>query len=852
MRPNVPTPCTDLSDRDETLRCVQEQFASFQRLLDRNNHVLKVIGDMEEKALGEYLFDLNYVRTCLRAVREGVCEIIEQMILLGGDAYEPLRERYEVIDRSIARLLPGSRPVPETPFVIGFDRLRAADALAVGNKNAQLGELLHLGVPVPPGFAITAWAYKRFLDAGGLADRIRKCLEIVDIRSYDALVRMTDHVQSLVLAAPLPPDIIRSIEDAAATLARHAPDARVAVRSSGIGEDSVFSFAGQYATFLNVPVADVADVYRRVVASKFTPQAVYYFLSHALTEAELAMSVGCVAMVDARAAGVLYTRDPLHPEADVLLVHAVLGLGESLVDGSVSPDEFRVSRSDLRLVDSVVVHKSSRLTLNAEGGTCVEPVPEGDRTAPSIDEAIIRELAGYALRIEKHYGKAQDIEWAVDRKGKVYLLQTRPLHLVPAERPSAPPSAPASLVPKGRVLLEGGTPACPGAGAGRVSQVTTSQQLGAVPDGAVVIAPNPFPGLITVMGKARALVTEVGGVASHMATLAREYRIPTIVGMHQATSLPDGMLVTVDATAGRVLEGVDADLVDARRRQAAHSFEDLPLFRGFRAILELVAPLHLLHPSDPGFTPANCKTLHDITRFAHQCAMSEIFSRVSELESRTAVGLQLVSSLPLPVVLIFIDRPMAGLGQGGRIRIDEVESSPFLAFWQGMTHQGWPSGPSPEGTGFQSVLATHDGGRTTEGYAIKSFAVLARSYMMLSLHLGYHFTTIEAMSAEEPSKNYIRLQYKDGGASLQRRVRRIRLVASLLGRMGFENASEADFLDASLSYEEAAEIQRKLVLLGRIVLMTKQLDMALSNDRITEWYTRDFAKRLGLDGGKAR
>ncbi len=119
--------------------------------------------------------------------------------------------------------------------------------------------------------------------------------------------------------------------------------------------------------------------------------------------------------------------------------------------------------------------------------------------------------------------------------------------------------------------------------------------------------------------------------------------------------------------------------------------------------------------------------------------------------------------------------------------------------------------------------------------------------MMLSLHLGYHFTTIEAMAADEANKNYIRLQYKDGGASLQRRVRRIRLVASLLERLGFENASQADFLDASVCYQDAREITRKLLVVGRIVLMTKQLDMALSNDRITDWYTRDFAKRLGLD-----
>ncbi len=846
MRSHFPTHCTELSNPDETLRCAQEQFAAFQRLLDRNNQVLKVIGDMEEKSLGEYLFDLNYVRNSLRAVREGVCEIIEQVILLGGDAYEPLRERYEVIDRAIARLLPGSRPIPETPFVIGFGQLRAADALSVGSKNAQLGELHRLGIPVPDGFAISAWAYKRFLDSSGLGDRIRRCLEVVDIGSYAALARMTDHVRSLVLSAPVPSDLVDAIEQGLAALQNSAPGVRLAVRSSGIGEDSFFSFAGQYATFLNVAPRDVVDVYRKVIASKFTPQAVYYFLSHALTEAELAMSVGCVPMVDAAAAGVVYTRDPLRADLDELLIHAVLGLGEALVDGSLSPDVFRISRTDLSLRQAVIVEKPTWLVMDPQGGTRVEPAPLQRRASPSVDEATVRRLAEYALRVEQHYGAPQDIEWAVDRDGRVFLLQTRPLRVLPSPRPSSPPTHPTQMRTS-HVLIEGGTTACPGAGAGPVVQVLTSQDLGNVPQGAVVVAPNPFPGLITVMGKAQALVTEVGGVASHMATLAREYRVPTLVGVFGATSLQAGSEVTVDATGSRILRGVDAELVETRRRQAAHSFEDLPLFQGFRAILALIAPLNLLHPSDPGFTPANCKTLHDITRFAHQCAMSELFVRVAELESRTALGLRLASPLPLPVVVLYIDRPMDCLEHNGCIRADQVDCAPFRALWDGMAQQGWPSGPSREGSGFESVLATHDGERTTDGYAIKSFAVVARNYMMLSLHLGYHFTTIEAMAADEANKNYIRLQYKDGGASLQRRVRRIRLVASLLERLGFENASQADFLDASVCYQDAREITRKLLVVGRIVLMTKQLDMALSNDRITDWYTRDFAKRLGLD-----
>jgi pyruvate,water dikinase len=830
-------------EAEAQLRDVQEQFKRFLVLLEQNNQVLKIIGDMEEKSQGEYLFDLNYIRSSLEDIRAAVGQIIEQLVLLSDGRCRPLRQRFEQIDGQIARMFPDYRKLEPTAYVLWFDEIGREHALSVGSKNAQLGEMRsRLGMTVPNGFAVTAWAYKRFFDANGLSDRIRSLVQNADVCSFASLVEVSEKVRAMVMEARVPADLSEAIVQAFQRLVAGSSGKRVAVRSSGLEEDSLFSYAGQYATLLNVGASEAVSAYRQVVASKYTPQAIYHYLSHALGEAELAMSVGYVQMVDARASGVVYTRDPVYPDTDSLWIHAVLGLGAYLVDGTLTPDAFNYSRSDLVEQERQIVEKKVRLVLDSSGGTVQERVPDEEQTRPSVSEKELRELAQLGLRLEEHYGVPQDIEWAIDAQGSLQLLQTRPLQLVKRS------TTPRTFEVDGKdVLLEGATTASPGAGAGPVYQVRTSVDLLGVNDGMVVIAPNPFPGLITIMGKARALVTEVGGVASHMATLSREYRLPTLVGASGAMGIPNGTSVTVDASGGRILAGLHFDLAEARVAETNNLFEDTPLFQGFRRILDLVAPLHMLHPSDPSFLPENCRTLHDITRYAHQKSMEEMFRRVSTLETTAEFGQPVVSELPLPVRVLYVDRPMTDLGEGKGVTMQEIDSEPMLAIWSGMREQGWPSGPSSTRTPFPTRLKTRGKRSEPFQYTVKSYAVLGTHYMMLCLHLGYHFTTIEALCTEDANKNYVRLQYKDGGASLERRVRRIRLVATLLSRLGFENQTEADFLDALYSHADCETVQDKLRLLGRITMLTKQLDMALSSDAITEWYTKDFLSKLGLE-----
>ncbi|MBI4832543.1 MAG: hypothetical protein HY801_13540, partial [Candidatus Lindowbacteria bacterium] len=337
---------------------------------------------------------------------------------------------------------------------------------------------------------------------------------------------------------------------------------------------------------------------------------------------------------------------------------------------------------------------------------------------------------------------------------------------------------------------------------------------------------------------------------SHMATLAREYCIPTLVGVERARALPAGAIVTVDATGMAVYAGASPELVAARRPEC-ELFDDTAIINLLRRVLERVSPLNLLHPGEPDFAPENCRTFHDITRFAHQKAMEEMFSTGKEMKNKDHFSLRLKSNIPLQLNIIYIDQELSKFLDRKHISEDEIESIPMKAFWEGFRHEGWPAPPRPtDFKGFMTVMTT---GMTAEGrpeFSENSFAILSKEYMILSLRMGYHFTTVEAMCTPEPSKNYIRMKYKDGGSSLDRRIRRVRLITDILSKMGFENSSKGDFLDSMISYDAPEAILKKLHTLGRINMMTKQLDMALSNDAIAEWYTRDYLKKLGLLEGK--
>jgi pyruvate, water dikinase len=826
-----------------TLQALQARFGRFLSLIENNHRVLKVVSDMEEKARGEYLFDRAYIQSSLDQIESGLEAMISDLVAIGGERYAVLRPRLESIGADIEALLSGRPVLVQDRLTIPLDELGRERAPSVGSKTAQLGELNRLGLPVPDGFAVSAWAYELFLQENGLRERIEARLRALDARCHEDLVRASKAVQASIHAAAVPKELREAISRGAAEVARRAGATRFALRSSAIGEDTALSFAGQYASYLNLSAGELVDAYRRVVSSKFTPQAIYYLLSHALLESDAPMAVGCIGMVDARAAGVLYTTCPVNPDEQTIVIHAVRGLGKLLVDGAITPDLYRVERASGVVREAIIARKPFYLEASAGGGVERVEASAAEQIAPAISEAEARTLAEYARAIEAHYGAPQDIEWAIDQRGQCFLLQSRPLRLV-APEPAARPLPTVGL----EALLTGGSTACPGAGAGAVFHARSIQDLGSVPAGAVLVARDPVPGLVTVMGKVSAIVTRVGGVASHMATLAREYRVPTLVGLDAAFELPAGREVTVDATGRAVYAGLHPELVEARRPDPGET-DGNPVVALLGRVLEKVAPLSLLHPADPGFEAERCATYHDLTRFAHQKAMEAMFATARQMDDLSGLGLRLQSGIPLQTSVISVDQDLSRFGRGKPLTLEAIESPPLAAFWKGILEEGWPAlRAGADVKGFAALVASTAAGADTAEFREDSFAIVGREYLLASVRMGYHFSTIEAIASPEPTKNYVRMQFKGGGTLPDRRLRRVRLITRVLEALGFEPQNRADFLDARASYEPAAAILEKLRVLGRLTIMTKQLDIALANDAVAAWYANDFMKKLGLDG----
>jgi pyruvate,water dikinase len=553
------------------------------------------------------------------------------------------------------------------------------------------------------------------------------------------------------------------------------------------------------------------------------------------------MSVGFLEMVNARAAGVLYTQDPHEATSNTMIINAAWGLGPYVVDGTVAPDMFRVSKETGEVVESEVAVKELMLA-PAEGGVRQETVPEELRRQPALSGEQIARLVEYGLKIEEHFRHPQDIEWALDQEGRLYILQARPLRLVAAGQATDDEKPDLSGCD---VLLAQGVCAAPGAGTGPVWVVRQEEDLAAFPDGAVLVARNPSPKFVTVMNRAKAIVCDLGGATGHMATLAREFQVPTLVNAGRATELlKPGEVVTVAASLRMVFRGAVEALTCAREARA-NILEETPLFAVMDRILDLVVPLNLIDPGDASFKPEGCRTVHDIIRFAHQAALQEMFAVAEDRQLREQ-GDAVKLDLHIPLVIYVIDLG-GGLSPDSPAKVVElphVLSQPFRAFLAGLTALKWPGPPPLDPRGFASVVVhTMTEARAREEFATGSFAIVSPLYMNFSLRLGYHLSTIEAYCSPHDNDNYIRFNFRGGGASEDRRGRRARLVGTILQHFAFQVIRKRDMVDAQLTHEPAAAILEKLEMLGRLTVHTKQLDMVMFNDAIVDWSIEEFLGR---------
>ena len=439
------------------------------------------------------------------------------------------------------------------------------DLSVVGGKGASLGEMINIGVPVPGGFAVTAQAFRDFINRAGIAKRLFEALD-VDVNQEKELHKAEEAAKKLIMDAKVPEDIESAIKSRYEELCKQeGKQVFVAVRSSATAEDLPdASFAGQQETYLNMRGAeDVFNAVRRCWASLYGARAIFYRVEQGFEHDKVNLSAIVQMMVDSEKSGVMFSSQPSTGEP-LVVIEAAWGLGESVVSGSVSPDNFVVDRKTKKILSKYIATKEIMIMRDPKTQKTVTiKVPADKKEAVVLTDNEAVELAKYAEILEKHYGIPQDIEWGVE-KNKIYILQSRPITTINNSKKSG-----ASAQASGKVLLNG-LGAAPGVATGLVRLIATGRDLDKVKPGDIMVTKMTMPDMVPGMKRAGAIVTDEGGMACHAAIVSRELGCPAVVGTKKATSvLKDGVEITVDGGKGIVYEGRVALSAPAKPASAA-------------------------------------------------------------------------------------------------------------------------------------------------------------------------------------------------------------------------------------------------------------------------------------------
>jgi len=443
--------------------------------------------------------------------------------------------------------------------IVWFNEVAKDDVPIVGGKGANLGEMTRANILVPPGFIVTVDAYFDLLQESKLTDKIRNLLEPLDPSHSQQLQQIAEQVKQLILDAPMPAPLASEIKEAYRKMGRGL----VAVRSSATAEDlPEASFAGQQRTFLNVQgEAEVVAAVQGCWASLFEPRAIFYRQQHNFDHLKVGIAVPVQRMVQSEASGVMFTLEPETSDTSKIAIDAVLGLGEMIVSGDVTPDEYIISKDELKIISKKIKRQEWKL-IRKDGGKGEEAnvkvvlTPEEQARQKISDDDIIA-LAKIGKSLENWYQFPQDIEWAKENN-EIFIVQTRPVTKIKEVEEAA--ARIASEITEPAILS--GSAASPGIASGPVKIVADPSRIDKVLDGDILVAEMTTPDFVPAMKRAAAIVTDRGGRTAHAAIVSRELGIPCIVGTEKATTtLKDGQLITVDGGRGKVYEG-KVEIVD--------------------------------------------------------------------------------------------------------------------------------------------------------------------------------------------------------------------------------------------------------------------------------------------------
>jgi pyruvate, water dikinase len=820
---------------------LQDKYASFKSLLGHDKRAHELMADLEEIYYHQVVVDFKAVEdkyndfsTCVRA-------IVEDLKKICPTRYPDLMAYYKRFDDYTRFLLSPKKIESSPPFVIPISEISKNDKIPVGGKAMHLAMARQqTAIPSPDGFVITANAFNAIIAVNALRHHIDTKLAGLDIDSAIALNAVSRELTDLVRNAAIPSEIENAVIDTVGAMWPDGmQDVRFALRSSAVSEDSRASFAGQYRTVLHVSYDNIFDAYRQVIASKYSPEAIYYRISFGLTDIETPMAVLCMEMIDAKTGGIMYTRDLENPESDQVVIHAIGGFGDLLVSGRATPDIIKVSKRDPSVAHSELKATPSKASVSALN----EPLERrnSDNSA-SLSPESAASLVHLGLALESYFKAPQDIEWCIDRENRLFLLQTRFLR-TQHFRAIEPVECHFDEI-QNKVIFSGGEAACAGIGAGKVYRIDIQADLDAVPKGAVLVSRNASPSFAKVMKQISAIITEKGSMAGHLASVAREFGVPALMNAKNALEcLPQGAEVTVHTAKHTVYQGWVQSLMEnpcAKRNLVEKS----PFIQRLKYVIDFISPLRLIDPDSEFFKPDGCRSMHDIIRFCHEKAVREMF-HISDRRIRKIRGSKKLK-FDIPMLMYVLDVG-GGLGEKTRdqtsVDIGEINSAPLLALLKGLSHPNiqW-------GNVLHFDWAEHDktvlsGGIISPDSAMfASHATVSRDYANLNLKFGYHFVIVDALFDEQTEVNSILFRFNGGGADLSKRMLRAKFLVRILGALDFEVRQKSDLVDAEFTSTDRETAAEKLDMLGRLLGATRLMDMYLKDDAMVDRFVDDFMK----------
>ena len=797
----------------------RRNYSAFRRLLGANDNFLRRMVDLDRRLIAEALSDASYVRKTTGRMVSSIHQMVACLNEISGGRHAALWPAFERVKFALSEVtgaplderLPSLQPFTRSdpPLVIELSDIDQDTRASVGGKMANLGEVRNrLDLPTPDGYAVIVDAYRRLIHEHGLDPLVQRATASASSHrgSGRAAAKLAEQLRQAAVPAAVRHAMLEGYDRLAA---RYGTPCLVAVRSSALGEDASLSFAGQYETVLNVDRDGLVQAWLTVVASLYAAAAVQYRRLQQVKDTPVAMAVGIVAMVPAVLSGVVFSRDPARPEVNQVVIQLVSGLGVHLVDGSANPETIEVVLTHDR-------HEIRRFSAH--------------RSAPreqELADAEATELAYWARRLEAHFGCPQDVEWAMDDTRRLFVLQARPLRLAERAAMDHVPIAGATI------LVQSGEIVCPGFATGIAVHFDEDADLSTFPKGGILVAKRSSPRFVALMGRTAAIVTDAGSTTGHMASLAREFRIPTILGTGEGSrQIPNGQVITVDAFRGFVYPGA----VERRgsRRPAAATHTNREGQRLLRRAAEHIVPLSLTDPRVPEFCVERCRTLHDLARFVHEKSFEEMFRLGEALGDLRSAAYFLDVFLPVDMYIIDLGGGISGSARANRVSRRQISSVPLAALVKGMLHPRiprWGARPIDLG-GFISVVMRHavTSPEQEQSFRDPCYALASDRYLNCTTRVGYHFSIVDAYCGETTNKNYVHLLFRGGAADLVRRSRRARAIAGILKDWGFAVETLDDSTQGRITKMPREQTARVIELVGRLLQFMRQMDVAMTSD----------------------